>query len=165
MAEWLVSLAASALLAGQLRTLLAPHEAQSALSYYVQEPGVRVLHVAGAGIDAALVFSTLALIWLPERSRAIRRAMAGLAVLGIGLVWWELVRAATPNPVAVYRLSELPFRPTNNSGILGAQAFFMYLLAKCPSSSLGRWSIWVKALLVGAFWLLQLAVWDVVRAR
>ncbi len=164
--DWLFAFVCTLLIGYEVFVARGAEQQQSALSYYVEVPGVRLLQTAGLTVTSAVVGLTLLWILFGRRT-VVERALVGLALTGIALCWIEAVRALATQPNPVFVLSELPFRPVNNMGLVGSQVFATYLLLKAPDSRMspGR-SLAVKAGLAVCVWLVQWLVWDsLTRAR
>lgn len=162
--EWALSLATTVLLGNQVLELRTMSTAQTGEQYYSQTPGVRPLQGAAVAVDALIVGCTLAWIVLAKLGPYFRSAVFVLALLGLGLVWTELLVAAGTLDSPIFRLTELPIRPTNNLGVVGGTVFFAYLVMRGPRGKLAKWqSATVKTLLVLGFWMLQWVAWDVVQ--
>lgn len=165
LADWLVALACSALIAAEIQTQGASQRAQSAASYYFESAWVPQIHVAALVVDGLMLL--LAMVWLltPTRKFA-RSAMTVVALAGLALCWGEILYALRVQEGAVYRLDGLPFQPANNAGVIGAQVFGTYLLLRAPAGRLEGWRAWaVKLALAAAFWVFQFMVWQMVVPR
>jgi hypothetical protein len=162
--EWALSLATTVLLGNQVFEMRSMSTAQTGERYYSQTPGVRPLQGAAVAVDALIVGCTLAWIVLAKLGPWFRQAVFLLALLGLGLVWTELLVAAGTLDSQVFRLTQLPIRPTNNLGVVGGTVFFAYMVTRGPRGKLAPWqSVMVKSLLVLGFWMLQWVAWDVVQ--
>jgi hypothetical protein len=164
-ADWLVTLACSALIATEIQTQGASQRAQSGASYYFESPWVPQLHVGALVIDGLMI--ALAMVWLLTPTRKFARvAMVCVAFVGLSLCWGEIMYALHVQEGAVYRLDGLPFQPVNNGGVIGAQVFGTYLLLRAPAGRLEGWRAWaVKSALAVAFWVFQFMVWQMVVTR
>lgn len=136
---------------------------QAAERYYSQLPGVQAFQIGGLAVSLGVLVSTLAWIVL-RRSAWLMGVVRVLAVAGILLAWGEIVRASNSQPDPVFVLNQLPFRPVNNMGVVGAQAFASYLILRGPSGSGSPWAwLLAKAGLSVCVWMFQLVVWDQLR--
>lgn len=161
LAEWLLSLAAMGLVAHQMLVLLTPHASQTAIRYYLRTPGTAAWHGLAALVDALVPVMVL---WWLLRGRQAARVGLGLLLVSLAAIligWIELVRLSQPSPRSIYVLTDLPFRPVVNAGVLGAQAYLTYLIAKTPNAFPVAWASWlVKGLLAAAAFFAQMAIWD-----
>lgn len=157
--DWLVSAGGTFLIAAEFRTQGARDTLQSAASYYFEQGGVQLMHSAALAIDGSLL--VLAVVWITTRHKAAaQRAMVVIAAAGFALCWWEIIFALQSQADAVYVLTDLPFRPVNNLGVIGAQIFGSYLILKTPSGRLKPVpAVAVKVGLAVCLWLFQSVVW------
>ena len=125
-AEWVLGFACSALIATQLRSATLPIDPQTALSYYFANPNVRLFHNLAIALDALIVICVAAWIFMWRRAVIWQALIAIFALLGTGLIWFELVQALSISGQN-YTLTSLPFTPINNVGLLGAGLFVGYL--------------------------------------
>ncbi|HXH60727.1 MAG TPA: hypothetical protein VNI20_05155 [Fimbriimonadaceae bacterium] len=165
LADWLVASACTLLFAANIQTNRMRQMVQSALSYYFDTPWVPQMHLVGNVIDGAIF--AFAAVWLMTRfTKFAEVAMIVLAAVGMVLCWVELVYAVHVSTHSIYVLSDLPFQPINNVGVVGAQVFGSYLILKSASGSLKGWRAWlVKGALAVGLWLFQSVVWHVWIAR
>ncbi len=163
-AEWLLALAAMALIAAEVQTRQDIVRVQSSTAYYFDTPWVPQLHLAATVLDV-LVFLLVGL-WIvtPWRGR-VRAVLGAVCVVAIVLGWGELVYAVRAQDGAVYRLLDLPFRPINNLGVIGAQVFGTYLILRSPTRRLKGWRWFlVAAMLSIGLWVFQNVLWRIVSA-
>ncbi|QYK52391.1 MAG: hypothetical protein KF824_08990 [Fimbriimonadaceae bacterium] len=158
-AEWLLGFAATALAATQLRSFLEDVAPQTALSYYYQEPGIRVFHVAAMTVDLLIVLCVAFWIFVWRKAVVWGTGIMIFCALGAGIIWIELIRAVQPISGRVYQLEGLPFYPVNNMGILGAGVFVGYIALKLPMGEIGKFAqtmtkiaLWIGML--GVQWIL-----------
>ena len=163
--DWLASVGATLLIAAEIRTQAARDTLQSSASYYFQTEGVQLMHSAALLIDGSLL--ALAVVWVATRYKTFaERTMVAAAAAGFVLCWWEIVFAFRAQAGAVYVLTDLPFRPVNNLGIVGAQVFGSYLILKTPSGRLKpAAAVAVKVGLAVCLWVFQSVVWQVAVPR
>jgi hypothetical protein len=130
--------------------------------YYFDSAWISQIHWAALVIDG-LMFLLVA-TWLVRPFRGVPRTLlAVVAVVGIALCWGELFYALRLQQGAVYVLQDLPFRPVNNGGVIGAQAFGTYLILRSPSERLKGWRFWlVSVALSVALWFFQVVLWQIV---
>ena len=163
--DWLASVSASLLIAAEIRTQGARDALQSSASYYFQTDGVQLMHSAALVIDGSLL--ALAVVWVATRYKTFaERTMVAAAVAGFVLCWWEIVFAYRAQAGAVYVLIDLPFRPVNNLGMIGAQIFGSYLILKTPSGRMKPVpAVVVKVGLAVCLWVFQSVVWQIAVPR
>ena len=161
-ADWIVAFASTILIALEIQTQEALGLLQSGTSYYFDSPWVPQIHRLAIGLDGLVFF--FAALWLASPwKRLAERAMTVVAVLGLLLCWVEIVYATKLATGAVFILPQLPFRPVNNVGMVGAQVFGTYLLFKAPVVRLAGWrALLVKLVLAVAFWFFQSILWQIV---
>ena len=101
-----------------------------------------------------LIIGSLA-VWIafPRFANALRLVVITLAVMGFGLVWFELARAAVIVDPR-FTLQDLPFHPINCMGVIGATVFGSYILLKLPSGLLKP----LPATLIKASFILSLFI-------
>ena len=164
-ADWLVAMCSTLLIAMEIQTQGARQLLQSAAVYYFDEPWIVQIHAAAIALDCAIV--ALCAAWFVTRFKKVTEAgMVALACVGLALCWAELVYALRLQEGAVYVLRDLPVRPVNNVGVVGAQVFGSYLLLKSPIVRLSGWREWlVKGGLAAAFWFFQAIVWQAIVPR
>lgn len=134
---------------------------QSVESYYLAIPAVQRFHVFDVAVNTLVVVATLLWIVLPATRSVMKPTILVLAALGFGLCWSEVIWAANLDTHGIYHLTNLPFRPVGNSGLLGAQIFGAYLILVMPSGKLGAWqSAALKLALAFCLWLVQYLLWD-----
>lgn len=118
-----------------------------------------VLQWAGLAVCAAIVLLVFGWVISQRKESPALPALAACCVLGIVLVWIELVRA--PRDTGAYILTQLPFRPIGAFGLAGAQVFACYLLFKLPDGRLPHWAAFLlKAGYCLCAWFLQSAIWE-----
>lgn len=163
-AEVLFSLACSALTATDVLYGRSANLPQSVESYYLVIPTVQRFHVLDVAVNTLVVVCTLLWIVFPVSRSAMKPSLVVLAIGGFLLCWAEVFWAARLNTGGVYHLSDLPFRPVGNTGLLGAQVFGAYLLLKMPSGKLtGGQAVLLKVALAVCLWLFQYLFWDGIR--
>jgi hypothetical protein len=155
----------SELIAGEFKTQGERDRLQSAVSYYFDSPWVPQIHTLALVVDGLLI--GLALLWLVTPLKRLGQVgMPIVAAAGLVLCWAEVLYAQRLQEGAVYVLLQMPFRPVNNVGVIGAQVFGTYLILRSPSGRLVGWRAWlVKAGLALGFWFFQAAVWQMVALR
>lgn len=154
--EWILGLAAIGLTGNQIISLNATNRSISGLDYYFREPLVPLLQWGGLAIAVLVGLGVLLAIIFPSFRPILLRSLPVLAITGAGLVWIELTRALLPNPNRIYELSDLPFRPINNFGLLGSTLFIGYLLFCLPHGKVPPIPLFfIRAALVAAFYLVQ----------
>lgn len=163
--EVVLSLASSFLLAtGALigRTSDLP---QTAEAYYSLAPAVRWFRTGAAGLDIAVLVTTLAGILMPRFSRSAVNILLTLALIGLLACWSELLWARQYAHSHVFLLRELPFRPLANYGLGGAIVFSTYVALKIPSGRLPAWQTFlVQASIAVSCAAFQSLVWAAVGA-
>ena len=127
-----MGLSCGALAATQINALTSSAPLQTALSYYLKEPGVRPMHVLAFLLDFLMVAWVALWLFIPRRAILWQLLLLSTAIVAGGLVWLELYRATVPDASRVYVLDSLPFRPVNNFGLVGAGVFFGYITLKLP---------------------------------
>ena len=128
--EWVLGLATTALLSGNIQTRFNTEGLQNANRYYFKVAGVYAFQNLGIAIDILIISAVVGwLVWPHGRKGFELAAMIG-ALLGPPIVWGELILALYTQPNGVFVLDSLPVRPVNNLGVLGASVFFLYLLSK-----------------------------------
>ncbi len=164
--DWLFGIAVTGLLATCLAFLRDQEGIQTANRYYSQKPGVAEVQFVGFAVDL-LIILTIAW-WL---ARPIKRfwpetLLALWSAIGFVACWIELFLALFTLPGAVYRLDDLPFRPVNNWGLLGATVFMTYLVGKSDfSKAFGKKSFWLKTALLVFLFSAQWAAFWTARAK
>jgi hypothetical protein len=163
-AEWLAALACSALIAAETQTQGERQRLQSATSYYFDAPYVPLLHTVSLVVDVLMV--ALPLAWLATSYKSLaQKALYYVAAFGLLLAWGEVLYALRLQEGAVYQLGQLPFRPINNLGVIGAQVFATYLILNSPAGRLTGWRAFlVKCALALGFWYFQAIVWQMAAA-
>lgn len=161
-AEWLVAFAASGMIAAEVQTKADLYRLQSSTAYYFDSPWVPALHWAGLAVNACVI--ALVMVWMVSPIKGTVRTLLGaMAAAGAVLCWVELVYALKLQQGAVYALLDLPLRPINNLGVIGAQVFGTYLILRSPTERLRGWRWWlVSAGLSLGLWLFQNVLWGMV---
>jgi len=136
---------------------------QTADRYYFEQSWVTPVHATALVIDVLLIVATAVGIFLSRRRIKVEPLLAAFAYLGILLAWSEIFLALRTQPNELYRLTQLPFRPINNSGLLGAQVFASYLVFKLPPGRLGAWSnFWIRFAIAVGILAFQLLLFEVI---
>lgn len=162
--EVLFSLACTVLTATDVLYGRSSNLPQSVESYYMAIPAVQRFHTVDVGVNTLVVVCTLFWIVLPATRSVMKPLILLLALLGFGLCWSEVVWATNLDTHGTFHLTNLPFRPVGNSGLLGAQVFGAYLILKMPSGKVREGqAVLLKIGLVVCLWLLQVLVWDGIR--
>lgn len=158
--DWLASFGATILIALEINARGARDMVQSGVAYYFMEPGIEAVHTVSVSLNIA--FLACAIVWLVTKyQKHAERAMVALAVVAFVLCWWELTYALQLQESSVFRLPELPFRPINNLGIVGAQVFGGYLIFKLPHQHLKAVPLFlIKSGLCVCLWAFQAVVWQ-----
>lgn len=158
--DWLLSACATFLIGAEFRTQAARDTLQSSASYYFENEGVQLIHGVALAIDGSLL--ALAVVWIATRYKMFaERTMIMVAAAGFVLCWWEILFALWAQVGAVYVLTDLPFQPVNNLGMIGAQIFGSYLILKTPSGRMKPLpAVVVKVGLVVCLWVFQSVVWQ-----
>lgn len=157
--EWLFGLACTFLVAAETQSQGERQRPQSAASYYFDAPIVGQLHWAGMVLCGLVVLAVLVWLATPLKKQA-RFALVCLAIAGFLLAWGEVFYALQAQEGSIYILSDLPFRPVNNLGVIGAQVFGTYLILKSPAGRLVGWKAWaVRVGLAIGLWYFQFFVW------
>ena len=162
LAEWLVAFASTALIAVEVQGRGDLMRLQSSSAYYFDSPWVKQIHLGALVIDGLMI--GLVAIWFLSRLRGWPlRLLPIVAGLGFLLCWGELLYALRLQEGAIYVLMDLPFRPVNNGGVIGAQVFGTYLILRIPNEKLKGWRVWlVGAGLSLALWFFQVVLWQIV---
>ncbi|MCU0315231.1 MAG: hypothetical protein MUC92_01420 [Fimbriimonadaceae bacterium] len=137
--EWVLSLAVCFLIASLLQTRRQSEYGQTAQRYYFETPGIPILHTIALTLNLILLVSIFLWVVKPVFERFISPLVSFLAFGGILLAWYEVIRATATQPNPIYILQELPYRPVNNLGILGASIFCGYLLFRMPYGFVEVW--------------------------
>ncbi len=126
--------------------------AHSALRYYFEIDWVRPVHYLAILLNTAIILLTGIGIFLTRRRVRVEPVISMMAMAGFFLAWGEIF-AALQVKSTLFRLTELPYQPVNNTGIIGAQAFAMYIIFKLPSGHLEAWKgFFIRlGLAIGAF--------------
>ena len=160
-AEILLSFGCSMLIATDVLTGRASILPQTAEAYYTAYKEVQAFHFWSVFLDVTVLVTTLGWILFSSKAHWFKTALLVFAIVGVVLAWSELVWAAHLRSAPVFHLSELPFRPLGNSGIVGAQLFGTYILVRLPSGKVGGWqAIFIKGGLAVCLWALQMLLWD-----
>jgi len=159
--EWLLCVAATTLIALGILTFRSAADPQTADRYYFEQGWVTPLHATAIVLDVAILVATAIGIFLSRRRVKTESLLAALAYIGILLAWSEILIAVRSQPTELYRLTQLPYRPMNNSGLLGAQVFASYLVFKLPPGRLGGWSnFWIRFAIALGVLVAQLLIFD-----
>jgi len=158
-----LSLAATTLIGLEILNFRNAADPQTADRYYFEQSWVPWLHYGAIAINVAVVGATMVGVFLSRRTIRTEPLVGILAYLGVLLAWSEIMLALRSQPTELYRLVDLPYRPMNNFGLLGAQIFVTYLVFKLPAGRLGAWQVFLlrTSLAIGAF-LAQLLVYELV---
>ncbi|MCW5936831.1 MAG: hypothetical protein KIT11_05955 [Fimbriimonadaceae bacterium] len=163
--EWLLSLSCTLLIGYEQLVRREMETPQTAERYYSLEAGVTTLHFLGQAVALACTAATLLWIILANK-RVFQTTIFALAGIGIILCWIEVLRAIGTQPNSVYILTELPYRPLNNMGIVGAQVFGTYLILRGRDLPGPVWrSLLTKMGLAACLFLFQLIAWELLSRR
>ena len=110
------------------------------------------MHYAAILLNTSIILLTGVGIFLTRRRVRVEPILSLLAMAGFFLAWGEIF-AALQVKSTLFRLTQLPYQPVNNTGLLGAQAFAMYIIFKLPSGHLEAWKGFLirLGLAIGAF--------------
>lgn len=158
--EWLLGLACTVLISTQVRDLGRAKLPQTLESYYFANSNAERIHTFAVGVDVLILLLIAAWIIRGSLKKWLEPAVLTLAILGFGLVWYELVGAMTLNlPQAEF--TELPYRPINQFGLVGSGVFFAYLISKIQMPKLKPVAtILIKLAFVFCSYLVQLMFYD-----
>lgn len=158
--DWLTSFGATILIALEINARGARDMVQSGVSYYFIEPGIESIHTISVSLN--ILFLVCAGLWIIGKfKKPAQWTMIGIAAVAVVLCWAELLYSLRLIEGAVYTLPELPWRPINNLGIVGAQVFGSYLIFKLPQTSLKAMPAFlVKAGLCVCLWFAQAVAWQ-----
>lgn len=154
LAEWLLALGSTLMLAGNFQVQLRSEGVQTATRYYFANAGVGSLHALGNAMAVLILVSVLAwLIW-PQHKLIAQYGIALACVVDIPAIWLEIVMALKTQPGNVFLLLDLPYRPIHNFGLAGATGMLLYLISqlqigKTPKSD----ALWKLAAGIGLAFL------------
>ncbi|MCB0825802.1 MAG: hypothetical protein KDC26_06405 [Armatimonadetes bacterium] len=158
--EWLLGLACTILISTQVRDLGRAKLPQTLESYYFAASNAERIHTLAVGVDILILLFIAAWIIRGSLKKWLEPIVIGLAIMGFGLVWYELVGAmALHLPQAEF--TELPYRPMNQFGLVGSGVFGAYLIAKIQMPKLKPVaSVLIKLAFVICSYLMQLMFFD-----
>lgn len=147
--DWFFALAVTVLFGTDLAYLKNLEGFQTAVRYYSQVNGVPQTHAVGFAVDVAVIVTMAVWFMRPYRRFWPETVLGLLATVGLFNCWAEIMVALNARHGAMYRLDDLPFRPINNWGLLGAYVFMLYIVGRADLRGVfGRWVVWAKLAIV-----------------
>lgn len=123
------------------------------------------IHLIGLCIAVFTILGIVGWIAFPAISKIAELSVRILAAIGFALVWIELAMASGMAD-ARFLLNDLPFRPINNLGIVGATIFGAYFLVKLPQGTLKPLpTLLIKTSLLLGLYVVQAVFFDTSMGR